>query len=63
MEKHEQDKQKPIDWNGDERRHAPGGNYKGDDRRKRAAANDDATDLVGAKPPIGDSDADEAEGR
>ena len=40
MEKHEQDNPKRIDWNGDERRHAPG-----------------------AKPPIGDSDADEAEGR
>ncbi len=58
MEKHDQEKQKPIDWNGDERRHAPGGKYKGDERRKAEAAND-ATDVVGAKPPIGDSDANE----
>ena len=59
MEKHEQQEQKPIDWNGDERRHAPGGNYKGDERRKSTAAND----ASGGAPPIGDSDADEQESR
>ena len=51
---------KPTEhWNGDERRHGPSDGYKGDDRRKAEAAND----ADGGKPPIGDSDADEREGR
>ena len=50
MEEFEQEEKKPIEnWNGDE-------------RRRHAAAND-GTDAVGVKPPIGDSDADEQEGR
>ena len=52
MEEYEQEEKKPIEnWNGDERRRGPSGEYKGDDRRKSA------------QPPIGDSDADEQEGR
>lgn len=63
MEEFEQEEKKPIEnWNGDERRHGPSGDYKGDERRRHAAAND-GTDAVGVKPPIGDSDADEQEGR
>jgi hypothetical protein len=42
-------------WNGDERRQGPSAGYKGDDRRRSAAAND-GTDAVGVKPPLGDSD-------
>ena len=55
MEEFEQEEKKPIEnWNGDERRRGPSGDYKGDERRRHAAANDSA---------IGDSDADEQEGR
>ena len=60
MEEYEQEEKKPIEnWNGDERRHGPSGEYVGDERRKAEAAND----RYGGKPPIGDSDADEHEGR
>ena len=63
MEEYEQEEKKPIEnWNGDERRHGPSDSYKGDERRRHAAANDSG-DLTGGKPPIGDSDADEQEGR
>ena len=55
MEEHEQEEKKPIEnWNGDERRRGPSDAYKGDERRRQEAANDAA---------IGDSDADEGEGR
>ena len=59
QEEHEQEGRKTGNWNGDERRHGPSGDYKGDERRKAEAAND----MYGGKPPIGDSDADEQEGR
>ena len=56
MEEREQQENKAIEnWSGDERRHGPSADYKGDDRRMSKAAND--AYLVGAKPPIGDSDA------
>ena len=55
MEEHEHQEQKPTEsWSGDERRRGPSADYKGDDRRKSASA---------GEPAIGDSDADEAEGR
>ena len=55
MEEFEQEEKKPVEnWNGDERRHGPSDAYKGDERRRHAAANDAA---------IGDSDADESSGR
>ena len=59
QEEHEQEGRKIENWNGDERRHGPSGEYNGDERRKAEAAND----TYGGKPPIGDSDADEQEGR
>jgi len=63
MDENEREERKPMaSWNGDERRRGPSGDFKGDDRRRAEAANY-ATDLVGVKPPIGDSDADEQEGR
>ena len=50
----EQEEKKAIrNWNGEERRRGPSSDYKGDERRE----------LQAGKPPIGDSDADEAEGR
>ena len=55
----EHEPEKIENWNGDERRYGPSGEYKGDERRKAEAAND----MYGGKPPIGDSDADEQEGR
>jgi len=59
MEEFEQEEKKAIEnWKGDERRHGPSSEYKGDERRKAEAANDSY-----GKPPIGDSDADEQEGR
>ena len=54
MEEFEQEEEKAIqNWQLEERRRASSGEYKGDERRKSEAG----------KPPIGDSDADEAEGR
>ena len=57
MDKHEHEGKPIANWNGDERRHGPSGEYKGDDRRRAEAANDSS-----AGPPIGDSDADEHSG-
>jgi hypothetical protein len=63
MEEYEQEERKPIEnWSGEERRRGPSGDYKGDERRKAEAAKASG-DLTGGKPPIGDSDADEGEGR
>ena len=60
MDENEREEQKPIEgWNGDERRHGPSDEYKGDDRRRAEAANDGSR----GEPPIGDSDADEQQGR
>ena len=60
MNEHEHEGRKMEHWNGDERRHGPSGDYKGDDRRKRDAANDDDSNST---PPIGDAHADEHSGR
>jgi len=60
MDENEREERKPMaSWNGDERRRGPSGDFKGDDRRRADAANDGS----GGEPPIGDSDADEQQGR
>ena len=64
MEEREQEERKPIEnWSGEERRRGPSEGYKGDERRKAAMKAMPSGDLTGGKPPIGDSDADEQEGR
>jgi hypothetical protein len=66
MEQHEQEEQKPIEnWNGEERRRGDGqGNYEGDDRRKAEAMERmPGGNPQGGNPGMGDSDADEQEGR
>lgn len=64
MDGYEQQEKKPIEnWSGDERRHGPSAGYKGDDRRKSAMSRMPGGDPNGGNPGIGDSDADEGEGR
>lgn len=56
---------KPIEnWNGQERRQGGQGNYEGDDRRKAEAMERmPGGNPQGGNPGMGDSDADEQEGR
>ena len=65
MEQHEQEEKKPIEnWNGEERRQGGQGNYEGDDRRKAEAMERmPGGNPQGGNPGMGDSDADEQEGR
>ena len=65
MEQHEQEEKKPIEnWNGEERRQGGQGSYEGDDRRKaEAMARMPGGNPQGGNPGMGDSDADEQEGR
>ena len=64
MEEHQQEEKKAIEnWSGGERRRGPSAGYNGDERRKSAMTGIPGGDLTGGNPGIGDSDADEAEGR
>jgi hypothetical protein len=65
MEQHEQEEQKPIEnWKGEERRQGGQGTYEGDDRRKAEAMERmPGGNPQGGNPGMGDSDADEQEGR
>ena len=65
MEEMEHEEQKPAqNWDGKERRRRqPSDEYKGDDRRAEAIERMPGGDPQDGKPPIGDSDADEQQGR
>ena len=64
MEEYEQEEKKPLrNWSGEERLHGANADWKGDERRKSAMTGIPGGDLTGGNPGIGDSEADEAEGR
>src|SRR5690242_6137438 len=56
MEEHEQQERKPLEnWNGQERRHGSGDDYKGDERRK-AMKEMPSGDLTGGDPDMSEAE-------